>query len=168
MSSLHFSDSKTASNPKSRTLPQTPTEPPRHSQTGTLPMARGGIPPPGPHANCPSIRHPDLSASSWSRKGLSGEEGESARPWTLPLRNGRGVNRPPGSREPGHQKRGVSAPDSTPTRPWHQDMFSRQENRARKGGWALSQEGSLPQALGSLEELVSLCSDPPQSPSLLS
>lgn len=164
MSSLYFSDSKTTSNPKSRTLPHTPTALPCHSQAGTLPTAHGGLTPSGPHANCPGIRHLDFSAFSWSLKGLSGEEGESARPWALPLRNGQGANRPTGSGEPGHQQRGVSAPTRHPLdRPWHQHMSSWQENRARKEDWTPSQAGSFPQARGSLEEQVSLCSDPPSS-----
>lgn len=73
-------------------------KPPRNHQAtprrAHYPWHMDASPHPGPRANCPSIRDLDRSASSWSLKGLSGEGGESARPWTLPLRNGQGVYRP--------------------------------------------------------------------------
>lgn len=101
----------------------------------------------------------DLPIFVWLLKGLSGEEEESARPWTLPVRNGQGVNRPHlGLESQGIKKGECLLPASHPPGPDTKIRPPGQETGAREGAGSLAR-GVPP--TGSLEEQASLCADPP-------
>lgn len=91
----------------------------------------------------------DLSVSVWSLKGLSGGDGESARPLTLLVRNGQGVNKHLGLESQGIQKGSVSSLPRHLLDSSIKTYSPGKEDRAGEGGWIPSQEGPLPQAHGS-------------------
>lgn len=111
VSSLHLSNNKTTSSPKSRTLPQTPTAPPHPSQAGTLPMASGGITPPWSTCQLPKYQG-TLTSLSLSGHLKAFVERKGSQPGHGPclLEIDKELTGPSGSGEQGHQKRGVSAP----------------------------------------------------------